>query len=246
MRYTALVMKAAMRANFRSPAVAAVIAGVALMCAAGLAVLFGTLFIRPEVARAAPDRSVLENHVGLVMFATSFVCIGIYASVFTFQSLTREKDRGCIQALLATPVAPRDVWLGKSLGVFLPGLAFAVVTTLAAFLGVSYTYLIPDIGFIITPWMIITSFVAVPLVYLAMTLVVHLVGLTGRPATGNVIAQVFLPVMMSLMINLAVRKVPSAASWVFTVALLGVAAAAGIIVLLLRSKLTAERITLSR
>lgn len=246
MRHTALVMGAAMRTSFRSRAVAAVIAGVALMCVSGLTVLFGTLFIRPEVNKAAPDRSLLENYLGLVLFATSFICIGIYASVFAFQSLTREKERGCIQALLATPATPRDVWLGKSLGVFLPGLAFAVVTTLAAFLGVSCAYFIPDIGFIITPGMIVTSFVAVPLVYLAMTLVVHLVGLTGRPATGNVIAQVFLPVIVSLMINLGVRDMPSAASWLFTVILLGTAAAIGIMVLLLRPKLTAEGITLSR
>lgn len=240
-----LVMNTAMKNNFRSRAVAIVIAGVVFICVVGLAVLFGTQFIRPEVSAAAPDRSILENYLGLILFTTSFISIGIYASVFAFQSMTREKARGNIQALLATPLNPGNIWLGKSLGVFLPGLVFAVVMTLAVFLAINYIYFVPGIGFIVTPWMIISCLVAVPLVYLALTLLVHMTGLTGKPGTGNVIAQIFLPVMIALMINLAVRNIPNAGSWLFTVILLGIAAIIGVIVTLIRHKLTAEKIILS-
>ena len=79
MMYTALVMNTAMKNNFRLPAVAIVSAGVVFICVVGLTVLFGTQFIRPEVNAAAPDRSVLENYLGLILFTTSIISIGIYA-----------------------------------------------------------------------------------------------------------------------------------------------------------------------
>ncbi|OGF99952.1 hypothetical protein A2Y99_02525 [Candidatus Gottesmanbacteria bacterium RBG_13_37_7] len=101
-------------------------------------------------------------------------------------------------------------------------------------------------GFLITPWMAISSFVAVPLIYLCLSLLVHLVGLTGKPATGNVIVQVFLPIIMTLMINLMIHHILDAVSWLFTLANLGIAAAIGIIVIFLQPRLTRERIVLSR
>lgn len=246
MRSVALVMTFSMKNNFRLTSVAVGSSGVVLICVVGLAVLFGIQFIGPEAGAPVPDRSVLENYLGLVLFTTSFISIGIYASVFAFQSITREKARGSIQALLATPLGVRDIWLGKSLAVFLPGLALSAVLTLAALLAINYIYFIPDMGFIITSWMIVSNFVAVPLVYLALSLLVHMVGLAGRPGTGNAIAQVIMPVMIALMINLAVRDMPSAGSPLFAVILLCVAAVIGIIVLMTRSMLTTERIVLSR
>ena len=224
----------------------AVVGSVVFICIAGMTVLFVTLFIRPEVNSATPDPSALKNYLGLTLFSTSFVSIGVFANVFAFRAMTREKARGNIQALLATPISPAEIWVGKSLAVFLPGLAFAVVMTMAAFLAVNYVYLVPDVGFIVNPWMMVSSFLSVPLVYLALGLLVHLIGLTGKPATGNVIAQVFLPLVTSLMINLAIRNVPGAASWIFSAILLGVSVAIGVTVLVIRSRLTAERVVLSR
>ncbi len=245
MKYTALVMNSTMKSVLRLRAVTAVTVGVVFICVIGLAVLFGTQFIGPEVNKTVLDRSVLENYLGLIMFITSFLSAGIHTSALAFQSLTREKARGSVQSLLATPLAPQDIWLGKSLGVFLPGLAFAVVMTIAALLAINHVYFVPDIGFVVTPWMIISTFVAVPLVYLALSLLVHLVGLIGKPMTANVVAQVFMPVMTALMINLAIREVPNAGSLLFAVILLSAAAVMGILVLMLRRKLTAERIILS-
>ncbi|MDD4874660.1 MAG: ABC transporter permease subunit [Dehalococcoidales bacterium] len=182
----------------------------------------------------------------MTLFTTSFLCIGVYVNVFAFQSLTREKSRGNIQALLATPLTPGDIWLGKSLAVFIPGLVFAVVMTFLVLFFINFIFLIPYIGFVVTPWIVISNFIAVPLIYLTLNLLVHIVGLTAKPATGNVISQIFLPVMVTLMINLAVRNVPNAGSWLFTVILLGVAAVIGVIVFMIHSQLTVEKIMLSK
>jgi ABC-2 type transport system permease protein len=246
MTHTALVMQAAINNSLRMRSVVVVSAGVVFICVVGMTALLSTQTIRPELNTATPDRSALESYLSLIMYSSSFVSIGVYASVIAFQSMIREKSRGNIQALLATPLTPGNIWLGKSLAVFLPGLVFASIMTLAAFLSINFIYFMPYTGFVVTPWMIISNFVAVPLIYLAMTLLLHAVGLTGKPGTGNVVAQIFLPVMIALMINLAVRDVLNAASWLFAVFLLSVAAVIGVIVLIVRPGLTAERIILYR
>ena len=245
MKYTALVMNATIKNNFRWRIAAFIIFGIVFICVAGVAVLFIALFIKPEAKAASPDLSILENALGLILFMTSFCSVGIYSSVFAAQSLIREKTRGNIQALLATPVRPVDICLGKTLGVFLPGLMFGIPMTLVMFLLINYAYLIPVTGFVATPWMLVSSFIAVPLVFLSLTLLVHLIGMTGKAATGNVIAQVFLSVMPALMINLAIRELSSSGSWLFTVILLGIAGIIGIFALIIRPKLTTERIILS-
>jgi ABC-2 type transport system permease protein len=246
MKSISLVMKAAINSNLRLRSVAIVAIGVVLICAIGVAAIFISQAIFPELNKATPDRSLLESYFSLVLFTTSIISIGIYASVFAFQSMTREKSRGNIQALLATPLNPADIWLGKSLAVFVPGLVFATILTLIAFLAVNYIYFVPKVGLIVTPWMIIANFIGVPLVYLALTLLVHVIGLAGKPATGNVIAQIFLPVMITLIINLVMRSALSAGTWLFMVIILGLAAALGIVVLIIRSNLTTERIILSQ
>jgi ABC-2 type transport system permease protein len=241
-----MVMQTAIKTSLRMRSVVFVSIGVVLICVIGVAAIFATQFIGPGVNVATPDQSALENFFGLILFTTSFISIGIFASVNAFQSLTREKSRGNIQALLATPLAPGDIWLGKSLAVFLPGFVFAVIMTIAAFLVLNFIYFVPKIGFILTPWMLISNLIAVPLVYLSLMLLVHEIGLAGKPTTANVITQIFLPVMIALMINLAVRDVMNAGSWLFTVILFGLALVIGFFVLKLRSTLSVERIILSQ
>lgn len=246
MNNTSLIMRTAIKTSLRMRSVVVVSIGIVLICVIGVAAIFATQFIGPGVKTAVPDQAALENFFGLILFTTSFISIGIFASVNAFQSLTREKSRGNIQALLATPLSPGDIWLGTSLAVFLPGFFFALIMTLAAFLVLNLIYFMPDMGFMFTPWMLISNLIAVPLIYLSLMLLVHQIGLAGKPATANVITQIFLPVMIALMINLAVRDVINAGSWLFTFILLCLALIIGIFVIRQRSKLTIERIILSQ
>lgn len=246
MKTTAIVMSATVKNTLRLWAITVVVVGIVFICVVGLLALLRFEAFRPEIESPSPDQAVLENYLGLALYATSFISVGIFASVFAFQSMLREKSRGNIQALLATPLEPGHIWLGKSLGVFLPGLVFAVIMTLGALLAVNFAFLVPETGFLVTGWMVVSSFVAVPLVYLALTLLVHLIGLVGKPVTGNVVAMVFLQVALILMINLVVHGVLNAASWLFTVIHLAVAVAIATVTLVLRSRLTPETIVLSQ
>jgi ABC-2 type transport system permease protein len=241
----ALITNSGMKNNLRSRTVLVIAVSIILICAIGVAVSLCIFIIKPAVDSPAPDRAELEMYLSLIMASSCIMGLGINLNSFAFQIMTREKSRGVIQSLLATPLSIRDIWVGKSLAVFLPGLILGAVFALAAFLAINFVYFVPRIGFLINPWMIISSFVAIPLMYLSLCLLVHLVGLTGKAATGNAITQVFLPVIVTLIINLVVRSVLDAASWVFTLANLGLAAVIGIIVIMLLPRLTRERIVLS-
>jgi len=246
MRDIGPIITASIRNSLRSKTMTVVFVGVALMCVVGFALIFCLGSIAPAMEAELPDRSELELYLGMIMYTTCLLGVGIYVGVFNFVPMTREKSRGIIESLLATPLEAKDVWLGKSLALFLPGLVLGEVFTLIALIAVNYIYFVPKIGFLITPWIAISSFVAVPLIYLCLSLLVHLIGLAGRPATGNVIVQVFLPIIITLMINLVVRNILDITSWPFTLTNLGIAGAVGIVVILLQPRLTKERIVLSR
>lgn len=246
MKAIALITAVSIRNNLRLKIIIAVLIAVVLICIIGLVLAFCLLLIAPAMEAEIPDRSTLEMYLSLIIYTVCLIGLGVNLNVFGFQTMTREKSRGNMAALLATPLKVSHIWIAKSLAVFLPGLVLGEVFALISLLAVNYIYFVPRIGFLLTPWIAISSFVAVPLVYLSLSLLVHLIGLTGKPATGNVIIQVFLPVFASLMINLGIRDVLDAASWQFTLANLSLAVVIGVIVILLRPRLTRERIVLSR
>jgi hypothetical protein len=81
--------------------------------------------------------------------------------------------------------------------------------------------------------------------YLFFGMFVHVIGLTTKPVTGNVIAQVYLPVIANVMIQLTVRNVMSANAWQFMALNLGLVIILGTSVLAVKSRLVPERVTLS-
>jgi ABC-2 type transport system permease protein len=194
---------------------------------------------------AAPDRAVLERYLGIILYASSLISIGVALNSLVFQTMVREKTRGNLAALMATPLKVSDIWLGKSLALFVPGLVLAIVLTLLNLVIINVIYFLPDIGFVIDWQMIVNSLVLVPLMYLFFGLFVHIIGLTTKPVTGNVIAQVYLPVIANLMIQLTVRNAISASSWQFILLNLGLTAILGITVLVLMPRLDPERVMLS-
>jgi hypothetical protein len=147
---------------------------------------------------------------------------------------------------LATTLSAKKVWIAKSLAVFLPGMILGGILTLAALFAVNFIYFIPKAGFVFTGWIGVSSLIAVPLVYFCLSLLAHIIGLTGKPANGNIIAQIFLPVALTLMINLSVRNIVDAASWLFALANIGLALIIAIIVIFLMPRVTRQRIVLSK
>ncbi len=246
MRDTGLVIITSIKNNLRLKIVLIVYIAVTIICVLGIVIVFCLFLIAPEMNVELPDRSKLELYLGLIMYSTCFLGLGVNLNAFAFQSMTREKSRGNIESLLATPLKVKDIWIAKSLAIFVPGLVLGEVLTFIVLVAVNYIYFVPRIGFLLTPWIAVSSFLVAPLIYFCLSLLFHLIGLTGKPATGNVIVQVFLPVIINLMINLMLHGILDATSWPFTLANIGIAAVIAITVIFLQPRLTRERIVLSR
>jgi hypothetical protein len=246
MKNIGLLVSASIRNNLRSKVALILYIFVTIICILGVTIALCYFLISPEMNKPSPDRSILELYLGLLMFSTCFISLGVNLNSFAFMSITREKFKGVIESLLATPFRPLDIWIAKSLAVFLPGLILGEVLTSIVLLVINYIYFVPSIGFVFNAWIAVSSFILAPLVYLCLSLLVHFIGLTGKPAVGNVIVQVFLPVFLSLMINLAVRYILDITSWSFALANLGVVILLLVVFISLRSRLNRERIVLSR
>lgn len=245
MKSTGLIITTGIKNNFRSKIVLITYIIVLLICILGMAVSICLFLIAPEMDKESPDKSRLELYLGLIMYSTSLITVGINLDVFAFQSMTREKSRGVIESLLATPVRAKDIWVGKSMAIFIPGLVLSEIFTLIVLITINYIYFIPDIGFLLNPWIALSSFLAAPLIYLCLSLLTHLIGLTGKPASAHVIVNIFLPVVVSLMINLTVRNILDINSWSFAAVNIGVAAVIFIATIPLLHRLTSEKIVLS-
>ena len=203
------------------------------------------LLIVPEMESVSPDRNVLEGYLGIILYASSLISIGVALNSLVFQTMVREKTRGNLAALMATPLKISDIWLGKTLALFVPGLILARILTLLVLVIINVIYFLPGFGFVIDWQMMVNSLVLVPVMYLFFGMFVHIIGLTTKPVTGNVIAQVYLPVIANVIVQLTVRNVMNANSWQFMVLNLGLMILLGISVLAVKSRLTPERVMLS-
>lgn len=240
-----LVTAAGIKSTLRMRVTLMIMVPVLVICAVGVALLLCLLLIAPEVESAVPDRVKLEGYLGLALYASSLLAIGIMLDSFIFQVMVREKTRGNLAALLAAPLKVTDIWVGKSLALFVPGLVLAVILTLLTWVTINIVYFVPDVGWVADVPMFVNSLIMVPLMYFFFGLLAHLVGYTAKPATANVIAQVFLPVMANLAAQLVARGVMDFNSWQFMVMNLGIVAVLLGIVIVLKSRLTTERVILS-
>jgi hypothetical protein len=240
-----LITATGIKNNLRMKIAFTVLIPITLMCIVGVAYIFCLLLIAPEVKSAAPDVTVLKDYLSLILYASSLFSIGITMNSLIFQTLVKEKARGNITALMATPLKITDIWIGKTLAIFLPGLALGVLLTGLSLVIINLIYFVPEIGFLFSLQMALSNLIAVPLMYLFFGMLVHLIGMTNKPGTGNVIAQVFLPVIANLAIQLGVRNVIGADSWQFTALHLGIALLIGIFLLVFRSRLTREQVVIS-
>ena len=136
--------------------------------------------------------------------------------------------------------------MGKTIAIFIPGLIAGTVFTLATLIAVNYIYLVPAVGFLADPWILLISLVIYPAMYFCLGMLVYLVGLTGKPVNANIIAQVFLPVFINLVIQVMIRtSFMSYTSWQFMLVNLGFVIIIGVIVLILTPRISKEKIVLS-
>ncbi|MBN1189075.1 MAG: ABC transporter permease [Dehalococcoidales bacterium] len=188
----------------------------------------------------------VEMIMGLVAYFVPFLVLMAFIWASGSLSVTREKVNGNIESLLATPLSPKAIWMGKCLAVFLPGLVISIIATLIVVLAVNFAAIVPATGEIVLPVsVLLTGFVVNPLLLSGVLAFIVLFSLANNPDIA--IAPSFL-VGFGLMIAIPAGVGLGAidiTSWAFTLWYLLGAVLVWIIVLYLSRLLTRENVVLS-
>jgi len=72
-------------------------------------------------------RPLLEMIISLIIYFISFSIFITFIWAFASLPVIKEKVNGNIESLLATPLYPVQIWMGKSLAIFLPAFIFSTI-----------------------------------------------------------------------------------------------------------------------
>jgi hypothetical protein len=155
--------------------------------------------------------------IGLITyFLTLFILIS-FIWAFSGLPITKEKVNGNIECLLATPLSPRELWMGKCLAIILPAYAVSVIATLLVVLAVNFITIIPVADrFVLPVPVLLTGFVINPLLFFGLLSFMVIISLANNPDIA--IAPSFIigfGLMMGLPIGIATGVI-NLASWTFT------------------------------
>lgn len=138
--------------------------------------------------------------------------------VWIFLDVGKEKASGNLETLLATPLKPIDIVLGKSLAIFIPCLIISVISSiiliLAMNLGISIMLAQPV--FIISLPSIVSSFVLNPLLFFAFILLTTILSLVKNPEVAIIPS---FPLGFGLIIGVSIGlglQAINLGSWTFT------------------------------
>lgn len=187
-------------------------------------------------------RALIQQLLSRVFETLPWVLGMVICSVFSAYSVAMDKAKRTLESLLATPLSLRQIWLGKSLAVALPGVAVGLLISLLALLALNLMFVAPAIGSFIMPsaLSLLAGLIIVPLMAF---LVVSLVGFIQLILTDPRIANfVFIVAFLAVYISTFTDLLPSGN---LTVAYLIAIAFLAALTLSLSRFLTTERVVLS-
>lgn len=220
-----------------------ILAGVVTVAgAAGISIALGRqAWLGEEAARPW-----LELIMGLVAYFLPLLILIAFIWAFAGLPIVREKVNGNIECLLATPLNPGALWMGKCLAIFLPGFGISVIATLLVVLAVNLTTINPATGYFVLPApALVTGLIINPLLFFGLLAFMVLLSLASNPDIA--IAPSFLlgfGLMIGLPLGIALGAI-NLASWPFALWYLAGTAVGWAVVGYLSRLLTKENIVLS-
>jgi ABC-type Na+ efflux pump permease subunit len=171
-----------------------------------------------------------------------FTCMATWAT----EPIAKEKAKGPIESLLATPLTARAVWIGKSLAIFLPAYIIGLIATLIIILAMNFASILPATGHFVLPLPeAFTSFLFLPLLMFALILSGVVFSLITNPVIGQTII-IFIGVLLLQAVGqVGGRFLWLLPSWDYALYNLAGAALLGMIAFYLSRNLSKERIILS-
>ena len=163
-------------------------------------------------------RPLLELIISLVAYFLPFLILMAFIWAFATLPIVKEKINGNIECLLATPLNPGALWMGKCLAIFLPGFVISVISTLLVLLVVNLITIYPATGdFVLPVPAMLTSFITNPLLLFGLLAFIVLFSLASNPDIA--IAPSFIVgfgLMMGLPIGIATGAI-NLVSWTFAI-----------------------------
>jgi len=171
----------------------------------------------------APEaQPLLDLFIGLVLYFLPFIILLTFVWAFGNLPITKEKVNGNIDSLMATPLSPRDLWLGKSLVIFVPGYVVAIAATAVVVLAINLSVILPATGQFVLPLAsLVLGLVVSPLMFLGLALLMILLSMVNNPDIA--LAPSFLigfSLMMGMPVGMGLGYFDIAA-WSFTLWYLG-------------------------
>ena len=191
-------------------------------------------------------KPLLELFMGLAVnympLMVLFTCMATWAT----EPIAKEKAKGPIESLLATPLTARAVWIGKSLAIFLPAYIIGLIATLIIILAMNFASILPATGHFVLPLPeAFTSFLFLPLLMFALILSGVIFSLITNPVIGQTII-IFIGVLLLQAVGqVGGRFLWLLPSWDYALYNLAGAALLGMIAFYLSRNLSKERIILS-
>ncbi len=192
-------------------------------------------------------KPLLELFMGLavnyVPLMVLFTCMATWAT----EPIAKEKAKGPIESLLATPLTAQAVWIGKSLAIFLPAYIIGLIATVIVILAMNFASILPATGhFVLPPPTAVTGFLFLPLLMFALISLGVFLSLITNPVIGQTIVIFIGVILLQLIGQLGGRITWLLASWDYALYNLAGAALLGVIAFLLsRRFLSKENIILS-
>jgi ABC-type Na+ efflux pump permease subunit len=245
MNRIAIVMKRDYR-EMRQTAAFRIILIIAAIITLAAAIGISIALSRQPWLGAPEARPMLDLFISLVLYFLPFAVLLSFIWSSASLPVTKEKVNGNIESLMATPLSPKDLWLGKSLAIFLPAYLISIVASVIVVLAVNLSTIVPTAGEFVLPFpALVLGFVVNPLMFLTLLLFMILFAMANNPDIA--LAPSFLigfGLMMGMPVGLGLGKF-DISSWSFTLwYLLGTVILLAV-VLFLTPVLTRQNIVLS-
>ena len=183
-----------------------------------------------------------RSFLNVIMYTLPMTLSMLFCTYLSAYALILEKAKRTLESLLATPASLRQVWVGKSLAVFMPSMFVAILVVIVSIIALNMVVIIPKTGNFIFPGVlpIITGLLIIPAVTLGLVMIVSVLQLImSNPRIGNF---AFIGFFLGFYM-LTITGVSS--SWDFSLIYLAVIAVLIIVNVLLSRVFTKERVVLS-
>lgn len=218
----------------------ALFAGLVLLVTTLNAAIVGHFAVRAAVA--AGDPRAVGGALSAAAYFAAFVGSGLAYAVLLVVPVTRAQATGRVISLLATPAGPQRLWLTRAAALWLPGAVAGVAAPLSVLAVLRWLLVPASLGIRLDGWLLTATFVAVPLAYVGLSLVVNAVALTASPSAANVIGIIFYAGGSTLMGQLLGKGLTSQTLCWVNVALAAATLGAGA---LIAGRVQAERMVLA-